>query len=95
MNELMAKINQVDTLRKENTRAIARLKEQMKEKANKNAIIDGQQQFFNDLNKVENAVDEKRENLLLKEFSDLKVRLVTELKDEFEKRVQGVEAVIE
>ena len=47
-------------------------------KASKDAIIDGQQAFFEDLNKVEAQVDRKRDDLIMQEFKRLGDKLVAE-----------------
>ena len=47
-------------------------------KASKDSIIDGQQAFFEDLNKVESKVDQKRDELLMEEFKRLGDKVVAE-----------------
>ena len=50
----------------------------MKTKAGKDAILDGQQTFFNDLNKVESAVERKQNEFIMKEFQRLGEKIVVE-----------------
>ena len=57
------------------------LRQQVEEKASKAAIIDGQQPFFEDLNKVEQQVDKKRDDFLMQEFKRLGDKLVSETTD--------------
>ena len=57
------------------------LRQQVEEKASKAAIIDGQQAFFEDLNKVEQQVDKKRDDFLMQEFKRLGDKLVSETTD--------------
>lgn len=50
----------------------------METKASKDAIIDGQQTFFEDLNTVEAKVDHKRDSLIMEEFKRLGDKVVAE-----------------
>ena len=47
-------------------------------KASKDAIIDGQQAFFEDLNKIEEKKDKEREELIMQEFKRLGDKIVAE-----------------
>ena len=50
----------------------------MLQKASKDSVIDGQQKFFEDLNRVESQVDRKRDQLILEEFKRLGDKIVAE-----------------
>ena len=60
---------------------VKELRQQVEEKASKAAIIDGQQAFFEDLNKVESQVDRKRDEFLMNEFKRLGDKIVAETTD--------------
>ena len=47
-------------------------------KASKDSVIDGQQAFFEDLNKVEAQVDKQRDLLIFEEFKRLGDKIVAE-----------------
>ena len=54
------------------------LRSSIESKASKNAILDGQQAFFDDLNKVETEVDKKRDKFIMDEFKRLGDKIYTE-----------------
>ena len=54
------------------------LRSSIESKASKNAILDGQQTFFDDLNKVETEVDKKRDKFIMDEFKRLGDKIYTE-----------------
>lgn len=60
------------------SRDVKELQKQMDTKASKDAIIDGQQTFFEDLNNVEAKVDRKRDSLIMEEFKRLGDKVVVE-----------------
>ena len=60
-------------------------------KASKDAVIDGQQAFFEDLNKVEAQVDKKRDDLIMVEFKRLGDKVIAE-NTILDMRIKAIEA---
>ena len=58
---VFGKLNEVDKLRSNLSKEVRELQKQMANKASKNAVLDGQQAFFEDLNQVESVADKKRD----------------------------------
>ena len=57
--------------KKKLSKEIKALRDELNTKASKNAVLDGQQAFFEDLNKVEANVDHKRDTFIMEEFKRL------------------------
>ena len=74
----MNKLNDVDKLRSNLNKEVKELQKQIATKASKEAIIDGQQAFFEDLNQVESQVDRKRDEMMMNEFKRIGDKLVAE-----------------
>ena len=57
--------------KKKLSKELKELRARIETKAGMAAVIDGQQTFFEDLNKVESAVDKKRDEFIISEFKRL------------------------
>jgi hypothetical protein len=71
-------MNDIEKLRSSLSKEVKELKKEIKTKASKEAVIDGQQAFFEDLNQVESQADKKREKLIIEEFKRVGDKLVAE-----------------
>ena len=69
---------------------VKKLKTVTKEKADREAVIDGQQQFFDDLNTNENKIDGKRNSMMQEEFKRLGDKITAEY-TELDRRVRELE----
>lgn len=74
----MNRMNDIEKLRSSLSKEVKELKKEIKTKASKEAVIDGQQAFFEDLNQVESQADKKREKLIIEEFKRVGDKLVAE-----------------
>ena len=88
--ELNKKLAEYEKSRAKLEKEIKKLKNSMKEKADRDAVIDGQQQFFDDLNTNENKVDNKRNSMMQAEFKRLGDKITAEY-TEMDKRVSILE----
>ena len=75
---MMNRMNDIEKLRSSLSKEVKELKKEIKTKASKEAVIDGQQAFFEDLNQVESQADKKREKLIIEEFKRVGDKLVAE-----------------
>ena len=82
---MVTKIQDMDKKRSSLSKEVKELKAQLATKASNEAIIDGQQAFFEDLNKVEAQVDQKRDEFIIGEFKRLGDKIVCETTDLYTK----------
>jgi len=71
-------------------KALKALKGITKDKADVDVVLDGQQQFFDDLNANEKKIDDKRNSVLMAEFKRLGDKITAEY-TELDKRTKDLE----
>ena len=88
--ELNRKLAEYDKSRAKLEKELKKLKAGVKDKADREAVIDGQQQFFDDLNTNEQKVDDRRNSMLMGEFKRLGDKISAEY-TELDRRVSVLE----
>ena len=88
--ELNKKLLEYDKSRNKMEKELKKLRAGFKDKADRDAVLDGQQQFFDDLNTNEQKVDDRRNSMLMDEFKRLGDKITAEY-TELDRRVSVLE----
>ena len=86
----MNRLKEQEKLRSSLSKDLKELRKELKTKASKEAVIDGQQAFFEDLNTVESQADKKRERLIIEEFKRVGDKMLAE-NARLDSRLTGLE----
>lgn len=86
----MNRLKEQEKLRSSLSKDLKELRKELKTKASKEAVIDGQQAFFEDLNTVESQADKKREKLIIEEFKRVGDKMLAE-NARLDSRLTGLE----
>ena len=87
---MMNRLKEQEKLRSSLSKDLKELRKELKTKASKEAVIDGQQAFFEDLNTVESQADKKRERLIIEEFKRVGDKMLAE-NARLDSRLTGLE----
>ena len=87
---MMNRLKEQEKLRSSLSKDLKVLRKELKTKASTEAVIDGQQAFFEDLNTVESQADKKRERLIIEEFKRVGDKMLAE-NARLDSRLTGLE----